>query len=316
MDGRPQQEGTLRLLANGGQRLSLRVRVTAQFPRNFVPAPPPSRPVPAIPVPVPVRSAAVPVAATVPAVPYLPPPSAPTPSPIRSAPTPAITSAPPLEWLPQPAEKPRRPESVGVKLLRPLVVGVVLALVFRLLIAAPAEVVARVAASNVTDPKPGSVDCWRHSPLERLEGGAVREEKFLKWFVMATWWVGGLLGAWLVWRRSAPVTDTFFGAVAGAAGGLPAAATAASLMVVFDGLPRALYVGLTTSGSTMSVGGATFLWLMLASLCWAAYGAGLGYLLCAFGRGGARVLWAMAAPVSGLFRACGMRGMAELFAPE
>jgi len=307
MDGKPHQEAMLRLIANGGQRLALKVRVSASFPRNFVPAPPPPQPAPS-------RSASF--RSAPPAVDTPPVAPVPTPAPIRTAPTPAINAAPPLEWLPQPVEKPRRPESLGVKMLRPLVVGVVLALVFRLVIAAPAEIFARVVASGVTDPKPGSVDCWRHSPLGRLETGAVREEKFLKWFVMATWWVGGVVGAWLVWRRGGHTADTLFGGIAGAAGGLPAAATAACLMVVLDTLPRALYAGLTSSGSTMSTGGATFLWLMLAGLCWAAFGAGLGYLLCALGRGGSRVLWAMAAPLSGLFRACGMRGMAELFAPE
>jgi hypothetical protein len=86
-------------------------------------------------------------------------------------------------------------------------------------------------------------------------------------------------------------------------------------MTVLDALPRALLVALTSDSSTLSAWGATPLWLALAALCWSAYGAGFAYLLCAFGRGGTRVLDALAAPLAGLCRVCGMRGLAALFAP-
>ncbi len=336
MDGRPQQEATLRVSANGGQRLAMKVRVTAQFPRSFVPparlAPPPVAP---RPLPIPAAAPARPA----PVLPPLPVPALPPSQPVSAAltmrpgPAPTLPAAPvagpaafnwavatttapaPLDWLPAPVEKPRRPESVGVRLLRPLVVGIVLALVFRLLLAAPAEVFARVLMSKVTEPAPGSLESWKHSPLERRDDGNVREEHFLKWFVVATWWVGGIVGAYVVWRRGGRPSDLLFGGIAGVAGGLPAAATLACLMVVLDGLPRAILVALSHSGSEMSAWGATPLWLAIAAFCWAAYGAGFGYLLCAFGSGGARLLWALASPLAGLCRACGFRGLAALFGP-
>ena len=79
MDGRPQQEATLRVSANGGQRLSMRVRVTAQFPREFVPpAPRPMPSPPPVPIltrPAPVLAAAAPTPArSAPALPPLPAP--------------------------------------------------------------------------------------------------------------------------------------------------------------------------------------------------------------------------------------------------
>ncbi len=63
----------------------------------------------------------------------------------------------------------------------------------------------------------------------------------------------------------------------------------------------------------MSAWSATPLWLMLVAFCWAAFGAGLGYLLCALGRGGTRILAALAAPVAALCSAAGFHGLAELF---
>jgi hypothetical protein len=330
MDGRPQQDATLRLIANGGQRLALRVRVSAQFPRGFVPALRPATETlqvsgsvlgraavsaPTMPPPVPMRVGAP-----------LPPSVVTRPPPVVAAVPASITAGPPpgpLDWLPQPADKPRPPESFGVRLLRPLVVGILLALVFRLLIAAPAEIIARVlVADRRFEQAPGSLDRWRHSPFDAYltradePGAAYKEEQYLRWFVMTTFWVGGPLGAWQVWRRGGNAADVLFGAVAGAAGGFAAAATAACILSVLDALPRALLVALTSQGSSLSAWGATPVWLALVALCWSAYGAGLAYLLCAFGRAGTRVLQTLAAPVAGLCRACGLRGLAHLFVPQ
>ncbi len=250
MDGQPKQEATLRVRANGGQRLLLRVRVTAQFPRGFVPpAPVPTSMPPTTitrPLPAPTltpasamthRSAPAPV----PAIPVQTVPAVPVNATFRRSSQDTMPPGPvAVEWLPQVVEKPRRPPSVGVQLLRPLVVGIVLALVFRLLLAAPAELFARVlVVKRDHQPKPGSLECWKHSPLELKSDGSVREERFLMMFVLCTWWVGGLAGAALVWQRGGRTSDLLFGAVAGAAGGLPAAATAACIMVVVDGVPRA-----------------------------------------------------------------------------
>ncbi len=336
MDGRPQQDASLRLIANGGQRLALRVRVSAQFPRGFVPAAPPRPAADTLQVPGSLSGRAavsaqpmpppVPMLAAVP----LPPTMVTRPPSVVAAVPVAITARPapaPLDWLPGPVEKPRRPESFGVRLLRPLVVGVLLALVFRLLIAAPAEIIARVLVADrgITPgfaQAPGSLDRWRHSPFDAYltranEPGAVyKEEHFLSAFVWATFWVGGLVGTWQVWRRGGNAADLLFGSVAGAAGGFAAAATAACVMSVLDGLPRALLVALTSQGSNLSAWGATPLWLALAALCWSAYGAGFAYLLCACGRAGTRVLEALASPLAGLCRACGMRGLAHLFVPQ
>jgi hypothetical protein len=339
MDGRPQQEAMLRLIANGGQRLAVRVRVAAQYPRGFVPAGAPraaaetvrmsgasaSRAaVSTVPMsaPVPMQVAAAPPI-NAPRRPPSMPAVAAVPVSVRAVPAPS-----PFDWLPAPVEKPRPPESFGVRLLRPLVVGVLLALVFRLVIAAPAEIVARVACANREfEQTPGSLDTWRHSPFDPYltrasEAGLgakqphYREEHFLRWFVAVTFWIGGVLGVWQVARGGGRSSDLLFGVVAGAAGGVAAAATAACAMSLLDGLPRAVLAAVTSEGSSLSPWGATPLWLALAALCWSAYGAGLAYLLSALGRGGTRVLDALGAPVAGLCRACGLRGLAHLFNPQ
>ena len=307
MDDRPQQEGTLRVSANGGQRLALRVSVAVQFRARLHSGRGDDANGTASGAGSAADAGADDDGSRCPLPPPLPLPMSAVATVRRGAGKPA-----PLDWLPQPAVVPRRADSVGVRLLRPLVIGVALALVFRLLLAAPAEIFARVLVSGIKEPVPGSLDSWKHSPLERKDDGNVREEHFLKWFVVATWWIGGLAGAWLVWRRGGRPSDLLFGSAAGVAGGLPAAATAACLMVVLDGLPRAVLAQLTPTGSAPSAWGATPLWLLSAGLCWAAYGAGFAYLLCAFGRSGTRVLGALAAPLAGVCRLCGMRGFAKL----
>ena len=317
MDGRPQQEALLRVIANGGKRLAMRVKVSAQFPRDFVPAAP--RPV-VVPVQVVVRPSSPVETMPMPARLFTRPAPAPPPMPAtvatRPAPAPVSESITWNDWQSQPSAKLRPAASFGIRLFRPLVAGIALALMFRLVIAAPAELFARVLVSNVESPAPGSIECWKHSPLERKDDGTVREPQFLKWFVLATWWVGGLTGAWLVWRRGGNAPDLLFGTVAGVAGGLPAAATAACAMVVVDGLPRAVLGALPSSGSAMSAWVATPLWLALAAICWAALGAGFGYLMCACGRGGARLLETLVSPLAGACRTCGLRGLAALFVQE
>ena len=46
---------------------------------------------------------------------------------------------------------------------------------------------------KVTDPAPGSLECWKCSPLERKDG-IIRDEQFLMNFVLATFWIGGVAG--------------------------------------------------------------------------------------------------------------------------
>jgi hypothetical protein len=196
--------------------------------------------------------------------------------------------------------------------LRYLLVGAAVGLCLRLLLAAPADLFARVLGGDLQPPgglqsPPGSLGRWLQPP--HAEAG------FLKLFVLATWWVGGLLGVGLVWRRGGRWTDVFCGAIAGAGAGLAGSATLGCLLIVLDALPRALLALLARSGGWPSSPWLwTPVWIGLAAACWAVLGGGLGFVLGGAGRRGARVLAAAAAPFAWLFRACGLSQAADFFA--
>jgi hypothetical protein len=225
-------------------------------------------------------------------------------------------------------EAPARPLSYGGRLVRSALVGALLALALRLLVAAPADVYALVlarvlgsgAAANTGRPPAGSLDAWRQGPVvpEGADRAAVIDPDFLRQFIFATWWVGGVVGVALVARYRGRVADYACGAVAGAAAGAAAAATAGCLLAVFDAPPRAVVGGLAaalgSSATSVSPWLATPLWLLLTAAWWAVLGGGLGLALGAFGARGGRALAAVAAPLSRACRACGLGGAAAFFA--
>ena len=82
-------------------------------------------------------------------------------------------------WCGVKAEVKRQQESAFMHWLRPILVGAILAFVLRLLLVIPADVVAR--------------------RLGAAEGGSLR------WFVLATWWLGGLAGFLVVGGKRGPL---------------------------------------------------------------------------------------------------------------
>lgn len=281
-------EGQVQVLANAGQRLGFRVRVeVGRTKKSFV------------------QMMAAPFASSRPAPPReavaAPPPAPPsawyTPAPAPAAPRPAS---------PYPAAI---PEKFAPGLLRPLVVGALLALLFRLVLAVPADLFARVLAAGAGPPRSGSLATWLHTPGT--------EDGFLKLFVLATWWVGGFVGVRLAWRKGGNMADLFCAIVAGAGAGLIASASAGCALIAVDSLPRALLRGLASgTGDHTSPWLWTPVWVLLASLYWAVLGGAAGLVLGGLGRRGLRLLAALAAPVSGMFRLCGMGKAAGFFALE
>jgi hypothetical protein len=199
---------------------------------------------------------------------------------------------------------PRPKTNLLLRLVQPFVVGALAALFLRLVLALPGDVVARLLQDHGSMPAPGSGAFWARSPMA--------EVGFLRVFVLATWWVGGIVGVSIVWRRGGNRADLVCGLIAGAAAGLAVSATAGSFLALLDGFPRTVLVAMCDE-STMA-GSATLLWLSLASMCWAVLGGGVGFLLCASGPAGTRVLAACAAPLSGVCRWLGHGGLADFFA--
>jgi hypothetical protein len=197
------------------------------------------------------------------------------------------------------------------RLFRPFLAGALLFLIYRLLLAGPADVYARV----LTAPPPaGSFDSWLESPLRSTEVAT----PFLKHFVLTTWWVGAVAGAVVLWQRGSRLSDVFCGAVAGAVAGLLGSATFACLLPVFDGLPRGLWYLL---GIAVRRGNLpqlpwlwTPLWIAVAAGCWALVGGSAGFLLRLAGQRGVQLLARAGSPLSWAARLVGMEGVAAFFA--
>ena len=95
---------------------------------------------------------------------------------------------------------------------------------------------------------------------------------FTRQLVLLTWWLGGLVGAVLLWRRSG-VLDAPWGFVAGSVAGLAGAATFACAFLVIELVPQLLWHLLTgDSGGAF----AWFAWVLVAVLCWLGLGIGAG----------------------------------------
>jgi hypothetical protein len=204
----------------------------------------------------------------------------------------------------------RRPhEPFTRRLLRPFFVGALLALVFRLLLAAPADVQARVLASSA--PAAGSFPTWLESPLADPQSA----EHFIRHFVLSTWWLGSVMGFVLLWRQRSHWSDTFFGGIAGAVVGISGGASLACLLALIDSVPRIAWRELNGVIGGTRLAGAGWLWtpawIILASLCWTVVGALAGFLLRIAGPAGVECLAGAARPVAWLCALFGLKRVAS-----
>jgi hypothetical protein len=199
----------------------------------------------------------------------------------------------------------RRPHQPFTRrLLRPFLVGAILALAARLLLVAPADLFAwRVAGGGWW--VPGSAASTQPPSAA-----------FLRPFVLASWWLGILLAVFLVWRRGGRGTDLFCACVAGAFAGLLGAATLGCGLLVLDALPHALLARLTSEHTGTSSWSLLPVWVLMTSVFWALVGGAAGCLLAVIGRSGAALLAGAASAVSWLFRRCGLERAATFFVIE
>jgi hypothetical protein len=178
-------------------------------------------------------------------------------------------------------------------------VGAVAGLVFRSLLTVPVDLYARLAAASPATPAPGSFASWLQPPLADTE--------FVRHVVLATWWLGAVLGFLLLRKRGSRGSDVLFGIVAGGVAGVAGSATLACLMPALDALPRALLHQLARAlGGASGVGGPvvawTAAWVAVALLCWIALGAAAGLVLTCAGSGGARLLNRVERGLAAVFR--------------
>ena len=197
----------------------------------------------------------------------------------------------------------RRPQaSWSSQLLRPFFVATVLFLLLRVLLVPVADLLARIVLGG---PHP-------RGSLERWETAAWTEDSYLKVFVLATFWIGGLVGVMLVAQRRGRWTDYVCGLLGGLGAGLAGSATLGYLVSAGDWLPRNLLLALPLTRS-LSPWVMTPAWLVLACLCWALLGAALGVVLTLVGPLGQRVADWLGSPLAWLLRLCGLHRLAKLF---
>src|SRR5262249_29264511 len=130
---------------------------------------------------------------------------------------------------------------------------------------------------------------------------------------LATWWLGAIGGAVLVWRAGGGGGDLLCGLLAGIVLGLAGGATLGCVLVLIDELPRRLRAAMP-SADAVGPGVAAPLWLFTALLCWAAVGAGVGLVLGALGDRGVSLLAAVTGRLAGLLRRVGLERAAGFFA--
>jgi hypothetical protein len=209
-----------------------------------------------------------------------------------------------LEVRPPPLAPVRR------SLAGPVMIGAMAGLLFRLLLAIPADLYARFLMVDNPRGAVATFAGWLEVPATG--------EVFFRHFVLFTFWLGALAGTLFLWRRGSQLIDALYGLIAGAMAGLAGAATFACILPAVDILPRLLWRALGTStGWINSTGHAflwTILWIMLAALCWTGIGAVAGFVLGRVGRGGGLLLGRLGTFVAVVFRLCGMKRVAGYFA--
>jgi hypothetical protein len=201
------------------------------------------------------------------------------------------------------------------RLLKPFFMGLLLGCLYRLLLAGPADLMARLAvAPRGSAPTPGTLAAWLQSPIFG-DGSRLRLE-FVRSFVLCSWWVGAVAGAILLWRRGNRKIDVLSGALAGAGAGVMLSATLACLLDAADALPRAV-LGNVSGLLKFSDGGRvwfwTVVWLLVAAACWGLVGGTICFIVNWAGRRGVRVLAGVAAPMVWLLQICGLNRFAGLF---
>ncbi len=95
---------------------------------------------------------------------------------------------------------------------------------------------------------------------------------YVRTLVFVTWWLGGVLGAWLLWRRGG-LLDVRWGFVAGSVGGLAGAATFASVFLVVEMIPQTVWHFVTGDAGGPVAWPA---WVAVTVVSWLAIAIGVG----------------------------------------
>jgi hypothetical protein len=222
------------------------------------------------------------------------------------------------------AIRPREP--LARRWLRPLAASALAACALRLFLAIPADLFARVLTAYLTpSPRPaaGSTSRWLWSLIADIDAqltapgslvswlaSPLDHEAFVRHFVVATSWLGALVGVGLIARRSPRISDWPNGLVAGAGGGLVVAAVVACLLPFADWPARWGWQAVAAAFADSSIAASpwvwTAAWIAWVSTSWMLFGLILGLALPCLGNAGRAAVEALARPFAALFRAAGL----------
>jgi hypothetical protein len=199
----------------------------------------------------------------------------------------------------------KSPISFQSNLLNPVLMGALVFFCYRLLMALPVDMFARLLGSDG-----GTYENWLHAPS--LEG------RFAVRFVLATWWLGAMLGGMRLWQRGGRWMDVPFGVLAGGVAGVLSSASLACLWPLLDSPGRLLWRGLAplVQGHTVAAFAWlwTPLWILVAALSWAAVGALVVLVLGLIGNTGSRLLGVISRPLIWALGVIGWRRLQALVA--
>ncbi len=160
----------------------------------------------------------------------------------------------------------------------------------------------------------GNISTEQFDPANQ---GEVKAADFRDYFVKAftrmlalyTWWIGGLAGAVLLWRRGG-VLDVPWGFVAGSIAGLAGMATFACAFLVVEMVPQFLWQKITgDSGGLLALPG----WVILALVWWLILGVGTGIVCAMLPPLRRMVLLPLQRVPAALLRALGLPGVAAFW---
>jgi len=131
---------------------------------------------------------------------------------------------------------------------------------------------------------------------------------FVRIVVFLTWWLGGVIGVVVLWRRGG-ILDVPWGFVAGAVAGLAGGATFACVYLAVEMVPQFAWHLVGDPGGP----GGWFGWVLLALIWWLALGVGFG-IVCAILPPLRRVvLMPLQRIPSAIFRTAGMTRLADFW---
>jgi hypothetical protein len=136
---------------------------------------------------------------------------------------------------------------------------------------------------------------------------------FIRWFTLRTWWIGAILAVIFVLQRGGGALDVPWAVVAGAFAGLAGGATLAAFFLVAEMIPHTLW-HFAAIGAHGGIG-FLLLWTLLAVFCWLLVGIALGIILPWIGPLRRLLIDPLQHLIAGGFRAVGLTTLADYWMP-